>query len=67
MEMIESREMGKALAEIGKVCPARSATSGAFILVWFTAYCCKINIAYFDLKAKSVSLPDAEHKWKYYL
>lgn len=53
MEMIESREMGKALAEIGKVCPARSATSGAFILVWFTAYCCKINIAYFDLKDKS--------------
>lgn len=38
IEMMESREMGNAL-EIGKTHPTRSATSsGAFILVWFTAY-----------------------------
>lgn len=37
-EMLESRKMGNALSEIGKTLPMRSATSGAFILVWFTAF-----------------------------
>lgn len=38
-EMMESGEMGNAIAAIGKTYPTRSATSGTLILVWFTAYC----------------------------
>lgn len=38
IEMMESRKMGNVLAEIGKTLPMRSATSGAFIWVRFTAF-----------------------------
>lgn len=53
-EMMGSREVGSALAEIGKSRPSRNTTSaGDFILVWFILFQFIAYFRAFNLKDKN--------------